>query len=75
MNERKCNYRIFAFVDGGRTEIKCNPSYGCLKNFVWSGVGIKVAAAIALGRPNSENIEAYVEGNCANRTSSDSPER
>ena len=72
MNERKCNYTIVAFVDGKRTEIKCKPGYGCLRDFVWSGIGLPTAAAIALGRPNSENIEAYVVGDCKSLPSSDS---
>lgn len=64
MNERKCEYRIIAFVDGKRIDIECNKETGCLSELVWGGKGVKKAATIALGRPNSEGVEACVEGAC-----------
>ena len=75
MPERKCDFKIVAFVHGERKEILCNPNHGCLRDFVWSGIGLKTAAAIALGRPNTDGIEAGVKNDCKGQSTSDSPKR
>jgi len=62
--KEECKYKIIAFVDGERKDIACNAETGCIRKFVWSGIGVRKAAAILLGRGNTENIEAYVEGKC-----------
>jgi len=69
-NDRRCDFKIISFVNGIRTEIACKPNNGCLRNFVWSGIGVRTAAAIALGRPNSENVDAYVKGTCSGESKS-----
>ena len=74
MKEEECKYKIIAFVNGERTDINCTLENGCLKKLVWSGIGINRAAALVLGR-SVKGIEAYVDGDCDGRTSSDSPKR
>mgnify|MGYP006871754235 CR=1 FL=1 len=68
----KCDYKIVAFVNGKRVDIKCSQETGCLQKLVWSGIGVTDAAAQVLGKANSVGIEAYVEGNCGGSTSSGS---
>jgi hypothetical protein len=72
MTERECNYKIVAFVNGERKEIKCDPSKGCLNNLVWSGIGVTGAAAQMLQIEQTEKIEAFVTGSCKKLSSSES---
>ena len=65
MEERKCEFKIVAFVDSETKEIGCDANNFCLRKLVWSGIGVKKAAAIALGLPNSEGVDAYVDGTCS----------
>lgn len=70
MEERKCgykaecDYKIIAFVDGKRIVIECNKETECLSKLVWSGKGVKKAAAKLLGHENTVGIEACVDGEC-----------
>ena len=74
MPERKCDFKLVAFVNGKRTEIECKPEYGCLRDYAWSGIGLKTAAAIALGLRSTDNVDACAEGDCRDETSSDVPQ-
>lgn len=71
MKEKECNFKIVAFVSGQKLEIYCKPLYGCLRDYVWSGIGLKTAAAMALGLPSTDNVDACVDGNCIGQSSSD----
>jgi hypothetical protein len=73
-NERKCDFKIVAFVNGKRQDIICNQETGCLSKLAWCGIGVNRAAALVLGR-SVKGVEAYVDGDCEGRTSSDSPKR
>lgn len=64
MEERKCDFKIIAFVEGKRIDIECNKETGCLSELVWSGKGVKKAAAILLEHENTVGIEACTEGEC-----------
>lgn len=68
MNERKCDFKIIAFVGGKRIDIECSKETGCLSELVWGGLGVRKAAAQALVKTGKgtgmESIEAYVEDGC-----------
>ena len=65
MEERKCDFTIVAFIEGKKQEIHCIPEEtGCLRKLVWSGIGVRKAAAKVLGLDETGQIEAYVRGDC-----------
>ncbi|KKT32215.1 MAG: hypothetical protein UW20_C0021G0005 [Candidatus Woesebacteria bacterium GW2011_GWB1_44_11] len=65
MAERICTYKIHAWVDGKKESFACNPEEGvCLKELVWSGIGVKAAAEKALDLPEKSVTDAYVNGSC-----------
>lgn len=69
MPERKCGYKIVAYVDGIKLEKSCDPAKRCLKNLVWSGIGVKRAASQVLDICESLVGDAYVEGDCSKEKS------
>jgi hypothetical protein len=66
MKEKKCEYKILAWIDGEKKEIVCDPSMGCLYELVWSGIGVKSAAAQVLDIEAEKVEKACVSGNCVN---------
>ena len=69
-NEKRCDYKIVAFVNGKKQEIPCGPSKaGCLRDLVWCGIGVERAAAFMLGR-SAKGIEACASGECVCQNSS-----
>ncbi|HHT9138793.1 MAG TPA: hypothetical protein ACFYEK_16305 [Candidatus Wunengus sp. YC60] len=72
MTERECTFKIVAFVNGERKEIKCDPEKGCLKDLVWSGIGVRAAAIKMLDIQGADDIKAMVVGDCKIIVSSES---
>ncbi len=70
-NEAKndCDLKIIAYLNDQRLEIPCNPKKGCLWDLVWSGIGVRRAAANLLEKESTEGLEATVVGNCKKSTS------
>ncbi|KKQ91675.1 MAG: hypothetical protein UT58_C0013G0005 [Microgenomates group bacterium GW2011_GWC1_39_7b] len=64
MKERGCGYKIVAYDTGVRKEIPCDPTKGCLRELVWSGIGVRRVAAKMLDKESPSEIEAGVEGIC-----------
>lgn len=64
MKEKGCDYKIIAFINDKREVISCNPEKGCLRDLVWSGIGLKGTVSQILNISNSNVFEAMVEGDC-----------
>lgn len=69
-SENPCGYKILAWVDGKKQEIACDPSKGCLRDLVWSKIGVRGAAAQVLQIPKSSITKAGVDGVCQNPVTS-----
>ena len=68
MEERKCEYKIVAFVDDKKITLDCTAESGCLCDLVWNGKGVRNAAIQELIRTGQatgkENIKAYTNKDC-----------
>ena len=65
MAERICTYKINSWINGKKQTVACSREGGiCLRELVWSGIGVKAAAEKAMDLPEKSVTEAGVEGSC-----------
>jgi hypothetical protein len=56
MEERRCGFKIVAFVDGKMHDFYCDPSKSCLKEMVWNGQGVNAAARKVLNLSDKQTV-------------------